>query len=414
MMNYYRTLAWAAASALLFASPCSGQGSRPRSDFVFIVDDSQSMGAEIRNIRDALPAFVQELQLNNVDHRFAVVAFGDEPVLLQDLTDNVALIQAALNSLRTPVRAREAGLEAIRMVLGESPVVLRNGPITFRARSLKNLILITDEDSDQPFYQANRLPGQTTTQPPNPWSVNSDWQREVDNTAAAVQRHRALVNQMVQQPDASTIFQYGAWVYTRLDATGRYDRAATLAALQGGRIDRCLQAQVLAAEGLCRTFDVLDMRRNTTFVRDFFRTKLDETLCPCPHPAAANSYGQGWAGTNGVPGLTTTAAPSICARIGMVLGNSRGLDTPCCLLFSDARADRPTPFGGRLLVDDRSAAFLELGLMVAASSSTLTVQMPCNILQLCGRSTYWQSVLMDPGASQGVAFSQGLELTLGN
>ncbi len=414
-MKNLSSISWAAAAALLFTSPSSGQGVQPRSDFVFIVDHSASMGIEIRNIRDALPAFVQELQQNNVDHRFAVVAFGDEPRRVQDLTADVTLIQAALSTLLTPpIVTREAGLEAIRMVLGESSVPLVNGPISFRTAALKNLILITDEDSDQPHYPANRLPGQTRPEPPATWSLSSDWQREVDNTAAAVLRHRAMLNQLIKQDEGQTLVQYGAWVYTQRFPNGRYDRAATLVALQRGFIGQCLQAQILGAEGLCRSFNVLDMRQNTTFVREFFRTKLQETLCPCPRDAAASNYGQGWPGTNGVPGLVSSSLPGICARVGLVVGNSRRLDTPCCLLFSGARADRPSGFGGRLLVDDLSPAFRELGLSIAASGSTFPLQVPCNSLDLCGRRFFLQSVLIDPGASHGVAFSQGLELMIGN
>jgi hypothetical protein len=401
-----------ALALLALAGAGLAQGAQPRSDFVFIVDDSQSMGAEIANIRTALPAFVQDLQHNNVDHRFAVVAFGDAPRLLVNLTADVASVQAALASLRTPVRQREAGLEAIRMVLGEAPVGFSEGAIAFRPQALKNLILITDEDSDQPHHLPNQMPGQTQRQPPRP--LTAPWQLEIDVTAAAVLKHRALLNQMIMTGDGQTIFQYGAWVYTRLDSRGRFDRAATLLALRNGGLGRCLQAQILAAEGLCRSFRIEDMRTGGTFVRDFFNTKLQETLCPCPHDASVSSYGQGWPGSNGIPSLAVSTAPSICSRVDLVVGNSLGSTTPACVLFSDARADAATRFGGRQLVDDRSGAFVEVAVFVGAAGTSFPMQVPCNLLELCGKSYYLQSVVLDAGASHGVAFSLGLELKIGN
>ncbi|MGE3171372.1 MAG: VWA domain-containing protein [Planctomycetota bacterium] len=398
---------------LCLGSLLPGQVS-PRSDFVFLIDGSASMGAEIRNIRDALPAFVVDLQQHNVDHRFAVVEFGDQPVLRQDLTDNVTLIQAALDGIVTTNRVREAGLEVIRMALGETPAPLPGGPISFRPATLKNLILVTDEDSDQPVFVADRLPGQTSTQPPNPWSTTNDWQREVDNTAAAVLRYDCHLNMMVRSLNGRTLWQYGTPTVTALFADGRYDREGTLQNLQTRGLTQNLQAQLLQAGALCRVFDVVAMRQNSTFVRDFFVTKLQETLCPCLRDATWTNYGIGWSGSSGVPTIGLGSAPSICAGIDLQVGNSWGQTQPCCVLFSDQPTNRLLSFGGRLLVDTATAGFWETGVGVSPAGLSLPLQVPCNSLSFCGMTFYAQGALLDPGAAGGVALTSGLQFSIGN
>ena len=128
----------------------------------------------------------------------------------------------------------EAGLEAIRMVLGAAPQsnlannnIPEDGVLNFRADARKNLILATDEDSDTPFHVANRFPGQT------PQGPNGDTQGEIDATAQAAINAQAFLNLLVNRNDSPTTLQYGDPDQDVSDADLlNFDPAATLLNLQ--------------------------------------------------------------------------------------------------------------------------------------------------------------------------------------
>ncbi len=144
-----------------------------KTDFVFMVDATSSMGGEIAGVRAGFSTFVGNLNAATVDARFAVVVYGGSPELTLDFTSSGAAAQTALNNITIGANAGiqnnhnanpEAGLEVIRMVLGAAPNsnldnnnIPQDGILNFRADARKNLILVTDEDADTPFHVANRL-----------------------------------------------------------------------------------------------------------------------------------------------------------------------------------------------------------------------------------------------------------------
>ena len=83
-------------------------------------------------------------------------------------------------------------------------------------------------------------------------------------------------------------------------------------------------------------------------------------------------------------------------------------------MLSDLPTDRPTRFGARLLVDDRSPGFVETGFVLAAQGGRLPLQVPCNSLALCGMTHYLQAAVLDGNAPAGIAASDGLQLVIGN
>ena len=61
-----------------------------------LVDNSQATSNDIRNMRDGLTKFVQQM---HKEHEIAIVALGDRPTILQDYTRNAELLNQAIGRL---------------------------------------------------------------------------------------------------------------------------------------------------------------------------------------------------------------------------------------------------------------------------------------------------------------------------
>lgn len=125
-------------------------------------------------------------------------------------------------------------------------------------------------------------------------------------------------------------------------------------------------------------------------------------------PASWTSYGAGHAGTNGIPSLTASANPVLGTAPVVQMGNSSGTTTFGGLFFGFLRANQPTPFGGTALVQ----YIASITLSVAPAGVQFALGIP-NDPDLCGLVVDLQAALLDPGASQGIAFTPGLEFVLG-
>jgi hypothetical protein len=269
-------------------------------DFVFLIDASPSMADNINGVRNGLTAFVNDLTANDVDAAFAIVLFGKTgPELMLDLTtDSSAAITAFGNIVTNDANPGihdnhngdpEDALAAIRAALGASVTELNNanipgdGIIDFRDGSLINLILMTDENSDRPFHVADRLPGQLSEEPLTQESSfqESDWQVEVDNTAAAIIAEGAFLNMLISPCQACKL-QFGDPDADVSDPDlGNWDEDETLLNLQSGdsTSEFSLQAQVIAGALVARTFNISRVAEDG-FVTNFFAAKLEETLLP--------------------------------------------------------------------------------------------------------------------------------------
>lgn len=132
----------------------------------------------------------------------------------------------------------------------------------------------------------------------------------------------------------------------------------------------------------------------------------DRTL---PDPDAQwRNYGSGWPGTLGVPALTLDANPVMGTTIGIELGNSAGFPAVGFLYCGISAIAVPTRLGGTLLVDPAAL----MVLLVDVDGTKVACDLPLDEA-LAGVSAYAQLLLLDPGASKGVAFSPGLEAVLG-
>lgn len=120
--------------------------------------------------------------------------------------------------------------------------------------------------------------------------------------------------------------------------------------------------------------------------------------------------GAGHPGTNGVPALTATANPVLGTAIGIQVGSSSTTPTTGALLMGFAPLSQQTPFGGTLLVQAIADVTLP-GL--PPGGTTVPLAVPSDPM-LCGQSVFFQSLVLDGGASHAIAFSAGLELVLGS
>ncbi|HEX5052203.1 MAG TPA: hypothetical protein VFZ65_10555 [Planctomycetota bacterium] len=128
----------------------------------------------------------------------------------------------------------------------------------------------------------------------------------------------------------------------------------------------------------------------------------------CP-AASWTAYGAGFPGSGGVvPGFALLGEPAIGTTPSLVLANQTGAPTIGLLVLGVAPASLPTPVLGALLVDPLVAS------LIAAPVPALLLPVPIpNVFELCGSVLYLQALVLDGGAAAGVAFTRGIEATIG-
>jgi Tol biopolymer transport system component len=119
-------------------------------------------------------------------------------------------------------------------------------------------------------------------------------------------------------------------------------------------------------------------------------------------------YGVGHSGTLGVPSLTASAAPVMSRSVDLLFDNSWGRWTVGLLILGNQRAQLPTAWGGDLLVDPAS----ELLLPIPPTGGVYSDDVPVDEL-IVGDVFDAQVLEIDPGASAGISFTNGLELVVG-
>jgi hypothetical protein len=117
-------------------------------DVVFVIDESGSMGGVQAAIRTNIGTFASLLSAGGIDAKYALVGYGDSnyrPRLLTDFTD-VAGFTTAAAGLRTDGPQYEPGYEAIMAALNGGPTDTLG--LTYRSGAVKNVIIVTDEESN--------------------------------------------------------------------------------------------------------------------------------------------------------------------------------------------------------------------------------------------------------------------------
>ena len=138
----------------------------------------------------------------------------------------------------------------------------------------------------------------------------------------------------------------------------------------------------------------------------------DDGLVLCSSPALSLPYGQGKAGTNGVPALGSSALPVLGQVSGIKMKDALPGALP--ILFIGV-APLNAPFdGGLLLVDPKLVAFLPAPVQ-ADGTLTLQALMPADP-NLCGVSLYFQMMFQDSGATgfYRLAMTNGLQRIFGS
>jgi len=148
--------------------------------------------------------------------------------------------------------------------------------IHWRANATKYIIILTDENSDQPIIPANRFPGENTREPPTgtAWTYTSGgWAQELNATVLAIKNSNANINLFVNANVGPSTKQYGA---PSCDVSGpnfkNFSRSGTLTCLKNGGFGLSLEGQILnlGTSIVARTFDVLAIS-NSGFIDAFFQ-----------------------------------------------------------------------------------------------------------------------------------------------
>src|SRR5262249_42949557 len=142
---------------------------------------------------------------------------------------------------------------------------------------------------------------------------------------------------------------------------------------------------------------------DTNGMQDIF--VFDRTVVPLQ--ASWTNYGSGHAGLLGVPGLALSADPEFGATFSLDIDNSSGAWSVAFLAIGNVRAAIPVG-GGTLLVVPQQ--FLPCGLPPGGLPISCTVPYEPALL---GALLDVQAIEIDPGASNGLSFTPGLELVIG-
>lgn len=124
-------------------------------DLVFVMDTTGSMSSKIESLLATCEQFVDEFAQMKLDHRIAVIAFGDLRVRGDRIerTAFTANIETTRQSLRHIPRFSGGGNE------GESPLeaIQAAREMSYRPKAVKVIILITDEPAHQDKYTARDM-----------------------------------------------------------------------------------------------------------------------------------------------------------------------------------------------------------------------------------------------------------------
>jgi hypothetical protein len=125
--------------------------------------------------------------------------------------------------------------------------------------------------------------------------------------------------------------------------------------------------------------------------------------------ASWSNYGAGFPGTNGVPSFTSQADPVLGTTVTLDLANSYGSPTVGLLFLGFQRTTIHTNWGSDVLAEPVIIRVFDLPASGVSFSDRLS-----NDDGLCGFTVVLQCIEADPGAANGVSFTQGLELVLGH
>lgn len=137
-MKLKKLLSTAVASALIGLS--ASANAAILADVVWVIDTSGSMGGDIAEVKARILEFDTAMISNGIDARYGAVRFGGGQTLIQDITTfgTFSAAGSPFNLLDADGGGFEDGSAALQVAMGAS----------FRANTVRNFILVTDEDDD--------------------------------------------------------------------------------------------------------------------------------------------------------------------------------------------------------------------------------------------------------------------------
>lgn len=125
--------------------------------------------------------------------------------------------------------------------------------------------------------------------------------------------------------------------------------------------------------------------------------------------AAWITYGAGFPGTGGVvPGIALLSPPAIGTTTLLGVANNTGAQALMLLVFGLQPVSVPTPVIGTLLVDPLLTIFA--APLPPALIEPIVIP---DVLELAGAHAYLQALILDAGATAGVAFTRGIDARIG-
>jgi len=120
-------------------------------------------------------------------------------------------------------------------------------------------------------------------------------------------------------------------------------------------------------------------------------------------------YGAGHPGRNGVPTITSNGEPVRGRTWRADLSSSSGTYSIAFVYVGTTAIDVPTKLGGHLLVDP----FVVVPIGLSPTVGTFAAFIP-DEWEVLGFTAYLQALELDPWASKGVSFTDGLEVVIGD
>ena len=151
-----KTIAALAATTALVASGAYAATGK-NVDLVFVIDDSGSMSDEgatlAARIGEVMTGIALDAAIDTV--HAGVISYTDSPTLVSAITDDATALNTAISGISYG-GAEEDGLQAMASVLPGGSLV---GDIGWRPNTVRSLVLLTDEDSDDTLGEGDGYVG---------------------------------------------------------------------------------------------------------------------------------------------------------------------------------------------------------------------------------------------------------------
>jgi hypothetical protein len=144
MFTNFKSVVVKAAAILSLAFALNVNAAVIKTDIVFIVDESGSMGSVQTNLRNNIGLFASILSAGNVEAKYALVGYGSGSDNIRQLTDFVdAATFATFAANLVASGGSEPAFDAIAFALNS--LAAEPSSFSYRADAISNLIILTDE-----------------------------------------------------------------------------------------------------------------------------------------------------------------------------------------------------------------------------------------------------------------------------